>query len=86
MSTIHVEIVSAEGAIYSGDAEMIVAPAREGDVGERLGEREHLVARALQRLDAQVERAREHRRQARERELVDDEVLAQRHQPQQRGR
>jgi len=33
MSTIHVEIVSAEGAIYSGDAEMVVAPAREGDVG-----------------------------------------------------
>ena len=33
MSTIHVEIVSAEGEIYSGDAEMIVAPARMGDVG-----------------------------------------------------
>jgi F-type H+-transporting ATPase subunit epsilon len=33
MSTIHIEIVSAEGAIYSGDAEMVVAPAREGDVG-----------------------------------------------------
>jgi len=33
MSTIHVEIVSAEGEIYSGDAEMVVAPAREGDVG-----------------------------------------------------
>ena len=33
MSTIHVEIVSAEGAIYSGDAEMVVAPAKEGDVG-----------------------------------------------------
>jgi len=30
---IHVEIVSAEGAIYSGDAEMVIAPAREGDVG-----------------------------------------------------
>ncbi len=33
MSTIHVDIVSAEGAIYSGEAEMIIAPAREGDVG-----------------------------------------------------
>ena len=33
MSTIHIEIVSAEGAIYSGDAEMVVAPAIEGDVG-----------------------------------------------------
>jgi len=33
MSTISVEIVSAEGAIYSGEAEMIIAPAREGDVG-----------------------------------------------------
>lgn len=31
--TIHVEIVSAEGAIYSGDADMVIAPAREGDVG-----------------------------------------------------
>ncbi len=33
MSTIHVEIVSAEGEIYSGDAEMVIAPARLGDVG-----------------------------------------------------
>lgn len=33
MSTISVEIVSAEGAIWSGEAEMVVAPAREGDVG-----------------------------------------------------
>ena len=33
MSTINVEIVSAEGHIYSGIAEMVVAPAREGDVG-----------------------------------------------------
>jgi F-type H+-transporting ATPase subunit epsilon len=33
MSTIHVEIVSAEGAIYSGDAEMVIAPASMGDVG-----------------------------------------------------
>ena len=33
MSTIQVEIVSAEGNIYSGLAEMIVAPAKMGDVG-----------------------------------------------------
>jgi F-type H+-transporting ATPase subunit epsilon len=33
MSTIHVEIVSAEGEIYSGDAEMVIAPARMSDVG-----------------------------------------------------
>ncbi len=33
MSTIHVEIVSAEGEIYSGDAEMVIAPAQMGDVG-----------------------------------------------------
>ncbi len=33
MSTINVEIVSAEGEIYSGVADMVVAPAREGDVG-----------------------------------------------------
>jgi F-type H+-transporting ATPase subunit epsilon len=33
MSTIHVEIVSAEGHIYSGDANLVVCPARLGDVG-----------------------------------------------------
>ena len=33
MSTIHVDIVSAEGAIYSGDAEMVIAPAKMGDIG-----------------------------------------------------
>jgi F-type H+-transporting ATPase subunit epsilon len=33
MSTIHVEIVSAEGEIYSGDAEMVIVPASMGDVG-----------------------------------------------------
>jgi len=33
MSTIHVEIVSAEGEIYSGDAEMVIVPAQLGDVG-----------------------------------------------------
>jgi F-type H+-transporting ATPase subunit epsilon len=31
--TIHVEIVSAEGAIFSGDADMVFAPARAGDIG-----------------------------------------------------
>jgi F-type H+-transporting ATPase subunit epsilon len=31
--TIHVDIVSAEGPIYSGLAEMVIAPAEEGDVG-----------------------------------------------------
>ena len=31
--TIHVEIVSAEGAIFSGDADMVFAPARAGEIG-----------------------------------------------------
>jgi F-type H+-transporting ATPase subunit epsilon len=31
--TIHVDIVSAEQEIYSGLAELVVAPAEEGDVG-----------------------------------------------------
>ena len=30
---IHVEIVSAEGAIYSGDADMVFAPAKMGEIG-----------------------------------------------------
>jgi F-type H+-transporting ATPase subunit epsilon len=33
MATIHVEIVSAEGAIHSGDAKMVYAPASMGEVG-----------------------------------------------------
>lgn len=33
MSTINVDIVSAEGEIFSGLAEMIIAPAKLGDVG-----------------------------------------------------
>ena len=33
MSTINVEIVSAEGHIFSGEANMDFAPARGGDVG-----------------------------------------------------
>lgn len=33
MSTIQVDIVSAEGEIFAGDANMVVAPAIEGDLG-----------------------------------------------------
>ena len=33
MATIHVDIVSAEGEIHSGDARMVYAPARMGEVG-----------------------------------------------------
>ncbi len=33
MATIHVDIVSAEGEIYSGVANMVYAPARMGEVG-----------------------------------------------------
>ncbi len=33
MATIRVDIVSAEGEIYSGDAKMVYAPARMGEVG-----------------------------------------------------
>jgi F-type H+-transporting ATPase subunit epsilon len=33
MAVIHVDIVSAEGEIFSGDAEMVFAPARVGEVG-----------------------------------------------------
>jgi F-type H+-transporting ATPase subunit epsilon len=31
--TIHVEIVSAEGEIFSGDADMVFAPAQMGEIG-----------------------------------------------------
>jgi len=31
--TIHVDIVSAEGELYSGEATMVFAPASEGEVG-----------------------------------------------------
>lgn len=31
--TIHVDIVSAEGEIFSGQAELVVAPGQEGEVG-----------------------------------------------------
>lgn len=33
MTTIDVDIVSAEGLIYSGRAMLVIAPAQEGDVG-----------------------------------------------------
>ena len=33
MATINVEIVSAEGEIFSGQAQMVFAPARLGEVG-----------------------------------------------------
>jgi F-type H+-transporting ATPase subunit epsilon len=33
MATIRVDIVSAEGEIYSGDARMVYAPAKMGEVG-----------------------------------------------------
>ncbi len=33
MPTIHVDIVSAEGEIHSGEAAMVYAPARMGEVG-----------------------------------------------------
>jgi F-type H+-transporting ATPase subunit epsilon len=32
-NTIHVDIVSAEGEIYSGPAEMVFVPGREGELG-----------------------------------------------------
>ena len=33
MSTMHVEVVSAEAQIYSGEAEFLVAPAEMGEIG-----------------------------------------------------
>jgi len=33
MASIHVEIVSAEGHIFSGDANLVICPAKMGDVG-----------------------------------------------------
>ncbi|MGI9290424.1 MAG: F0F1 ATP synthase subunit epsilon [Gammaproteobacteria bacterium] len=33
MATMHVDIVSAEGEIFSGEAAMVFAPAKMGDVG-----------------------------------------------------
>ena len=31
--TIHVNIVSAEGEIFTGDADMVFAPAKAGEIG-----------------------------------------------------
>jgi len=33
MATIHIDIVSAEGEIYTGEAEMVFVPAKMGEVG-----------------------------------------------------
>lgn len=33
MASIHVDIVSAEGAIFSGEAEMVFAPGQLGEIG-----------------------------------------------------
>ena len=33
MSTVHIDVVSAEAAIFSGEAEFVVAPAGAGEVG-----------------------------------------------------
>ena len=33
MATIHVDIVSAEGEIYSGEADMVFAPGKLGEIG-----------------------------------------------------
>lgn len=33
MAQLHVDIVSAEGEIFSGEASMVIAPASEGEVG-----------------------------------------------------
>ena len=33
MATIHVDIVSAEGEIHSGEAQMVYAPAKMGEIG-----------------------------------------------------
>lgn len=33
MATIHVDIVSAEESLYSGEGEMVFAPAEQGEVG-----------------------------------------------------
>ena len=33
MSTINVDIVSAEGQVYSGTADLVIAPAVEGEIG-----------------------------------------------------
>ena len=53
-NTIHVEIVSAEEQIFSGEAEMVYAPAIMGEVigGEKMGKLATEVAAMIQRVMA----------------------------------
>ncbi len=53
MATIQVDIVSAEGEIYSGDAKMVYAPARMGEVG--IAPRHAPLLTALKAGDVRVE-------------------------------
>ena len=55
MATIQVDIVSAEGEIHSGDARMVYAPARLGDVG--IAPRHAPLLTALKAGDVRVEDA-----------------------------
>lgn len=53
MATIQVDIVSAEGEIYSGEAKMVYAPARMGEVG--IAPRHAPLLSALKAGDVRVE-------------------------------
>ena len=55
MATIQVDIVSAEGEIHSGDAKMVYAPARMGEVG--IAPRHAPLLSALKAGDVRVEDA-----------------------------
>ena len=55
MATIQVDIVSAEGEIHSGDATMVYAPARMGEVG--IAPRHAPLLTALKAGDVRVEDA-----------------------------
>jgi len=55
MATIQVDIVSAEGEIHSGDARMVYAPARMGEVG--IAPRHAPLLTALKAGDVRVEDA-----------------------------
>ena len=55
MATIQVDIVSAEGEIHSGDAKMVYAPARMGEVG--IAPRHAPLLTALRAGDVRVEDA-----------------------------
>ena len=54
MATIRVDIVSAEGAIWAGDANLVIAPARMGDVG--IAPRHAPLMRTLRTGDLRVQR------------------------------